>query len=219
MKSIWQWLKNIFDRLFRRLKWRTPTPQLQVKILPTFTDGNYHKARRKYLRKTGYRIQIITMHNLPFNCSKVTIKTISTYTPPAIEWLGITVSTMNELNIKFHSLISTTAKIRFIHISPILSFIDLSNIVNLTTASKEVKYYNLLQPNDDESTSTQDKFPVQWIVCGGDAFHGMCIKNLEYAHNLRDQCIQASIPFHFKGWGNNNRKLEGREWNEFPTLT
>ena len=43
----------------------------------------------------------------------------------------------------------------------------------------------------------------------------------EWARSIRDQCVDAGVPFFFKQWGGVQRKLAGRrldrrEWNEMP---
>jgi protein gp37 len=44
---------------------------------------------------------------------------------------------------------------------------------------------------------------------------------LEWVIDIRDQCVNAGVPFFFKQWGGRapkaaGRLLEGREWNQFP---
>lgn len=44
---------------------------------------------------------------------------------------------------------------------------------------------------------------------------------LNWAREVRDQCLEAGVPFFFKQWGgvrpkSGGRKLDKREWNEFP---
>jgi protein gp37 len=41
--------------------------------------------------------------------------------------------------------------------------------------------------------------------------------------DIRDQCTSAGVAFFFKQWGgfrpkSGGRELDGREWNEFPSL-
>lgn len=45
----------------------------------------------------------------------------------------------------------------------------------------------------------------------------------EWVIEIRDQCIEAGVPFFFKQWGGVNKKrtgrmLEGRTWDEFPLV-
>jgi protein gp37 len=42
-----------------------------------------------------------------------------------------------------------------------------------------------------------------------------------WAIDIRDQCLNADVPFFFKQWGGinkkkNGRKLDGRMWNQKP---
>jgi len=44
----------------------------------------------------------------------------------------------------------------------------------------------------------------------------------DWVADIRDQCVEARVPFHFKGWGgptarSGGRLLDGREWLEFPS--
>ncbi|MCJ7614870.1 phage Gp37/Gp68 family protein, partial [Candidatus Bathyarchaeota archaeon] len=46
----------------------------------------------------------------------------------------------------------------------------------------------------------------------------------EWATNIRDQSLDAGVPFFFKQWGGVNKKkngrtLDGRTWNDMPLLT
>ncbi len=47
---------------------------------------------------------------------------------------------------------------------------------------------------------------------------------LAWARSIRDQCVEQEVPFFFKQWGgfrpkSGGRKLDGKEWNEFPQLS
>ena len=45
----------------------------------------------------------------------------------------------------------------------------------------------------------------------------------EWALDIRDQCLNANVPFFFKQWGGVNKKkngrlLDGKYWDEMPDL-
>ncbi|WP_242045321.1 DUF5131 family protein [Anabaena catenula] len=45
--------------------------------------------------------------------------------------------------------------------------------------------------------------------------------NIEWVRDIREQCIEANVPFFFKQWGGVQKKkfgreLDGRTWDEFP---
>jgi protein gp37 len=82
---------------------------------------------------------------------------------------------------------------------------------------------------------------IQWVIVGGES--GQCARQMqvEWVISLRDQCVEAGVPFFFKQWGEwmyldsssiggseaqstvrrvgkkaAGRELEGRTWDEIP---
>jgi protein gp37 len=71
-----------------------------------------------------------------------------------------------------------------------------------------------------------------WVITGGESGSGSRPTQIQWFRQLRDACIAASRPFHFKQWGWNDsslvkigtkhwdgyRTLDGRTWDEFPVV-
>ncbi|BAY98223.1 phage Gp37Gp68 family protein [Tolypothrix tenuis PCC 7101] len=62
---------------------------------------------------------------------------------------------------------------------------------------------------------------LHWIIVGGESGVGARPMKSEWVRDIREQCIQAHVPFFFKQWGGvqkkkNGRVLDGRTWDEFP---
>lgn len=62
---------------------------------------------------------------------------------------------------------------------------------------------------------------IRWVIVGGESGPHARPMNLEWAVDIRDQCLRAGVPFFFKQWGGRKRKaagrvLDGREWNQMP---
>jgi protein gp37 len=69
---------------------------------------------------------------------------------------------------------------------------------------------------------------LDWVITGGESGPGARPADPDWFRSIRDQCIAAKIPFHFKQWGefddkqvrvgvkNAGRLLDGVEWSEFP---
>jgi protein gp37 len=62
---------------------------------------------------------------------------------------------------------------------------------------------------------------IQWVIVGGESGPGARPIEREWVTDIRDQCLQASVPFFFKQWGGTRKKkagrlLEGRTWDELP---
>ena len=64
---------------------------------------------------------------------------------------------------------------------------------------------------------------VQWVIVGGESGHKARPMNAEWAIRIRDDCLDAGVPFFFKQWGGRyskagGRELEGRVWDEMPKV-
>lgn len=67
-----------------------------------------------------------------------------------------------------------------------------------------------------------------WVITGGESGRKSRPSQPDWFRNLRDQCVAAGVPFHFKQWGEYGvdlvkigkraagRVLDGREWDELP---
>lgn len=77
---------------------------------------------------------------------------------------------------------------------------------------------------------------MHWVICGGESGPGARLMSVQWARDIRDQCMQAKIPFFLKQWGTlasnpdpngptakrnggaakGGRTLDGRVWDEMP---
>ena len=62
---------------------------------------------------------------------------------------------------------------------------------------------------------------IDWVIVGGESGHGARPIEAEWVRSIRDQCIEAQVPFFFKQWGGVHKKktgrlLDERTWDEFP---
>ena len=63
---------------------------------------------------------------------------------------------------------------------------------------------------------------VHWVIGGGESGVVHRRMEIEWARQLRDQCVTADVPFFFKQVGGRTPKaggrlLDGRTWDEYPT--
>ena len=115
-------------------------------------------------------------------------------------WLGVTVENRESRN-RIDVLRNIDAKIRFLSLEPLLE--DLSNL-NLEN--------------------------IHWAIVGGESGHNARPMEESWVINIRKQCEKQNTSFFFKQWGAwgedkikrnkkaNGRLLEGKEWNEYPSL-
>jgi len=64
---------------------------------------------------------------------------------------------------------------------------------------------------------------VHWVIVGGESGPGARPMRREWAEGVRDQCLDAGVPFFFKQWGGRTpkaggRALEGRTHDDMPDL-
>jgi protein gp37 len=63
---------------------------------------------------------------------------------------------------------------------------------------------------------------IHWVIVGGESGHGARPLKKEWVTEIRDQCLDAGVPFFFKQWGGVRKKhagrvLDGRTYDGFPT--
>ena len=61
---------------------------------------------------------------------------------------------------------------------------------------------------------------ISWVICGGESGPGARPMHPDWARNLRDQCVEAGVPFLFKQWGEwepfYDRDIEDPDWKNIP---
>lgn len=62
---------------------------------------------------------------------------------------------------------------------------------------------------------------IDWVIVGGESGPNARLAATDWIRDIRDQCLQARVAFHFKQWGSVNKKetgriLDGRTWDEWP---
>jgi protein gp37 len=65
---------------------------------------------------------------------------------------------------------------------------------------------------------------IDWVIVGGESGPGARAMKSEWVTSIRDQCLEADVPFFFKQWGGVwkkkfGRTLEGITWDEMPIRT
>ncbi len=62
---------------------------------------------------------------------------------------------------------------------------------------------------------------IDWVIVGGESGHRARPMKLEWVQDLKNQCLDAGVPFFFKQWGGVNKKragrqLDGQTWDGMP---
>lgn len=64
---------------------------------------------------------------------------------------------------------------------------------------------------------------ISWVIVGGESGPNYREVEADWVREIRDQCVQAKVPFFFKQWGGirsktGGRRLDRRFWNEMPVI-
>jgi protein gp37 len=129
-------------------------------------------------------------------------------------WLGVSVENQQWADIRIRALLGTPAAIRFLSCEPLLGPVDLTKAI---------------EPNFAMS-GWKDLSGLHWVIVGGESGRGARPMEADWAREIRDQCVEAGVAFHFKQWGSHDqhgepmhkkaagRMLDGRTWDEFPSV-
>ncbi|WP_022663842.1 DUF5131 family protein [Desulfospira joergensenii] len=107
-------------------------------------------------------------------------------------WMGVSVENSN-YTYRIDNLRSTSAAVKFLSFEPLLGPI----------------------PDIDLNG-------IDWVIVGGESGPGARKMQKEWVMDIKEQCINKSVPFFFKQWGGVNKKkagrlLDGQIWDEMPT--
>ena len=102
-------------------------------------------------------------------------------------WLSTSVETQQFAEKRIPELLKVPAVVHFLSCEPLLGPIHFSHdgsIPIYPPLEVERSYYLLRD--------------IQWVIAGGESGPNFRKMDLDWAHNIRDQCKAASVPFFFK---------------------
>lgn len=110
---------------------------------------------------------------------------------PENVWMGVSVETQ-DYTFRIDHLRRTGAKVKFLSLEPLLGPLHRLKLKG-----------------------------IHWAIVGGESGPGARPLDPSWVTEIRDQCLQANVPFFFKQWGGVQKKkagriLEGRTWDEMP---
>jgi protein gp37 len=106
-------------------------------------------------------------------------------------WMGVSVETIG-YTTRIEHLRQTGAMVKFLSLEPLLGPLPGLNLEG-----------------------------IDWVIVGGESGPGARPMDPAGVPEIRDQCLNARVPFFFKQWGGTRKKkagreLEGRTWDEMP---
>ncbi len=131
-------------------------------------------------------------------------------------WLGVTAENQQQANKRITLLSQIPVAMRFVSVEPMLGAVDLDFMVPKTPTTTRYAY----------ALSYLD-----WVICGTESLGGRPGRaiSINTIRNLKNQCIEAGIPFFLKqmpilGMKNGHNVillqkmplLDGQVWNQMP---
>lgn len=167
------------------------------------------------LTKRSHRMKMFFVNNTDvsgylhlWNGHKVKLPFLNTY-------LGVTVENAEQL-WRIDHLLATPAAVRFVSCEPLLGAIRFrGKWIN----PYPERHYDTPRRNPYTGKAQFIDKPrpsVSWIICGAETGPGARPMDLDWARDLRDQCVAAGVPFFFKRGSDGNRTLDGRLWEQWP---
>ena len=207
---------------------------------------------REYLRalecKGGYRPYISRpgwQANDPRDRDRVILLPEGQSWPLPNVWLGTSVSDQASADLRIPQLLACPAGVRFISAEPLLGPVDLTEIAAPRPDLRASVMLDALNGTGGIVGTPGGK--INWVIVGGESGPHARPMNPQWARDIRDQCIAASVAFlfnqncewvsvsevagpgeHFKfpdgrtvrrtGKKLAGRTLDGLEWSQFPEV-
>lgn len=108
-------------------------------------------------------------------------------------WLGVSVENQAMAERRIPLLLKIPCKGRFLSCEPLLGEIDLEGM----RWCGDWMYSYTHAMRDYQAGCAR----IHWVIAGGEGGRAARSCHPDWVRALRDQCIQASVPFFFKGWG------------------
>jgi protein gp37 len=144
-------------------------------------------------------------------------------------WLGTSVENQ-EAAYRIDWLVKTAAAVRFLSCEPLLGPLDIEPwlmMVGPSTAGPWHDKFGNYRGGDGiggQMITGRPTNDIHWVIVGGESGPDFRAVDPRWIEDLRDQCVEAQVPFFFKQWGGRTakaggRELDGRTWDEMPVAT
>lgn len=121
--------------------------------------------------------------------------------PPNV-WIGTSVENQEGADKRIPELLEIPAAVRFLSVEPLLGPVTLGDdFASWLTC-------NVTRTEDDDIECCESYAVggthyrgIDWVIVGGESGPNARPLHPNWATSIRDQCVAAGVPFHFKQWG------------------
>jgi protein gp37 len=186
------------ERLDQPKRWRKPRRVFVCSMSDLFHDD----VPDRFIFDILWTMRTLPRHTFqiltkrPERMRSLVRRKFRTNEPPQNVWFGVSVENQSAADERIPLLLDTRDAVRWLSCEPLLDPVDLGPYL------------------DD----------LDWVVVGGESGPGARPMDLDWAREIRDQCIGAGVPFFFKQVGGRRKinghfggnLIDGRTWQEFP---
>ena len=189
-------LRLVPEKLGEPIRWSTPRKifvnSMSDLFHPEVADGYIEKVCRVMLAANWHTYQVLTKRGERMS-GLLKTKLRAAAEAPHI-WWGVSVENKAHGLPRIDQLRNAAPAVAFLSVEPLLE--DLGP-VNLNG--------------------------IHWVIVGGESGPGARPLEAAWVRSIRTQCRAQSVPFFFKQWGGvrkarAGRELDGRTYNEFPSI-
>lgn len=133
-------------------------------------------------------------------------------------WLGVTAENQRMANQRIPLLMQVPAAVRFVSLEPLLGPISFRWAPWSPTKVRDATG----SPAEDHLDGLRC---LDWVIVGGESGgpERRRLVALQWVRSIRDECLEANVPFFFKQWGGPTPKsrgadLDGVLWRQFPRV-
>ena len=139
-------------------------------------------------------------------------------------WLGVSVENQKAADERIPLLLQTPAPVRFVSVEPMLEEINLTKPFCKTCENGQRGFGSLSGfspcPECDDNPGLHS---LDWVICGAESGPGARPFEMGWARDLKNQCVQAGVPFFFKQGRIEGKlvkmpELDGQVWDQYPEV-
>jgi protein gp37 len=190
-----------FDLTLRPERLRQPLSWLRSRMIfvNSMSDLFHKRVPREYIDQVFNTMEQADWHTFQVLTKRSSLMRnylkarYATRKAPAHIWLGVSVED-SRATARVQHLRAAPAAVRFLSVEPLIG-----------------------------AVGPLDLTGIHWVIAGGESGPKARPMNIEWAREIRDECRRQGVSFFFKQWGgfrpkSGGRELDGREWNEFPSI-
>lgn len=113
-------------------------------------------------------------------------------------WLGVSVENQATADERIPALLKVPAAVRFLSCEPLIGAVELPEQWSWFNSEA---WANNAPPHISLGNGLEPDHSIDWVIAGGESGPKARPTHPKWVRDLRDQCIAAGVPFHFKQWG------------------